>query len=125
MVTDQVGLVLVANGRVLGVEMVSRPPAYTQLHRRILRSYALDVTLEKTKATTSDPHSVAMAFLASLTELEEHRHVSIGYGMDWRFEGEHTCGAALVYDGTCIHAAFFDIRGASRRGRRHGTEIVY
>jgi hypothetical protein len=119
MVTDQVGLALVANGRVLGVEMVSRPAAYTRLHRRILRSYALDVTLEKATANNSDPLSVAAEFLTSLTGLEEHGHDSIGYGTDWRYEGGQVCGAALVHDDTCIHAVFFDVSDASHRGRRH------
>jgi hypothetical protein len=31
----------------------------------------------------------------------------VGYGVDYRFEGNHSVGSSLVYKDQVIHAAFF------------------
>lgn len=106
-VDGQCGLLVAHNGRVLGLDLVSRPSAYRHLHERLLKSYVIDLQEIGEAAGKVDVESMAQSFIDSLAGLEETAHPSVGHGTDYRFEGTTTCGSALVHLDTGIHAAFF------------------
>lgn len=106
-VEGQCGLLVAHNGRVLGLDLVSRPSAYRYLHERLLKSYVIDLRDTGDDVPYGTMENWAPWFIESLNGLTESAHPSVGHGTDFRFEGPTTCGSALVYEDTGIHAAFF------------------
>ncbi len=118
----QHGLLASVNGRVVGLDVVSRASAYTHLHDKLVKSYAMEALLSaKAKPAAVTAESVEI-FLARVLATTESTFPSIGYGTDCRYSGEEACGSALVHDGVCIHAAFFGANGTSAHedGRMSG-----
>lgn len=105
----QCGLLAVADGRVLGFDIVSRPEAYAHLHERLLRSYLMDTPPSSTHFQTSDPAAAAREFLAAAATAEEQRFESVGLGQDYRYNGKDIVGSALVHEGQVVHMAFFGV----------------
>lgn len=105
----QCGLLAVADGRVLGFDIVSRPEAYAHLHERLLRSYLMDTPPSSTHFQASDPAAAAREFLAAAATAEEQRFESVGLGQDYRYNGKDIVGSALVHEGQVVHMAFFGV----------------
>jgi hypothetical protein len=108
---SQRGLLVLVNGAVAGFDVLSRPEAYTKLHPKLLRSYLLHGLLQKPvsppPASGLDALASAHCFLAELDTAAESKFQSIGYGWDFRLNGQLTVGSALVHEGSLIHGAFF------------------
>jgi hypothetical protein len=127
-VANQVGLLAFISGAPAGADMVSLAAAYTRLHARLVRSYALEGLLES--GSPSQPDSAtppppdpavfterARSFLEEIASAEEQQFPSIGHGTDFRYRtpvaatpGQQLstiCGSALVHQNEVIHAAFF------------------
>ena len=127
-VPGQQGILVIVNGRVEGFDVISRAEAYGHLHAKLVRSYVLEGLLEQRKVETGAPQALAeaQAFLARLAHVKETKFQSIGYGWDYRFNGEHVAGNVLIHEDHVIHAAFFRMDPAenqsimaSLRQRRH------
>jgi len=58
----------------------------------------------------------ADAFLKKILQCKENTFDSVGYGRDYRYEGQKIVGSALVHESTVIHAAFFQITAAEKAG---------
>lgn len=109
-VEGQQGVLAVAGGEVVGLDVLSRPAAYARLHERIVRSYALDAlwTLEGQADAAADARR-AKEWLVSFADLEGTEHSSPGMGKNHRLSGPGAMGAALTYRGAIVHAAFFAV----------------
>jgi hypothetical protein len=107
----QSGLLVLHGSRVVGFDLVSRPGAYSELHDKLLRSYAFEALV---RGGEPGDRSVADAFLKRIAGLSGQRFKSPGLGWDVRFEGDGVLGSALTYRGFVVHAAFFDVGGAGR-----------
>ena len=106
----QTGVLVLHGARVVGLDLVSRAPQYAELHDKLLRSYAFEALVRGGEA---GDRPVAEAFLERIAGLPGQRFKSPGLGWDVRFEGAGVLGSALVYRGQAVHAAFFDVGGAS------------
>ena len=106
----QTGLLVLHGSRAVGLDYVSRAPQYAELHEKLLRSYAFEALVRG--GEPGDRH-VAEAFLERVATLPGQRFKSPGLGWDVRFEGSGVLGSALVYRKRAVHAAFFDVGGAS------------
>jgi hypothetical protein len=127
-VANQVGFVAFVGGMPAGADIVSRSAAYSKLHLKLVRSYALDGLLESGSASqppTGSPQpedptvftAQARHFLDEAVAAEESQFPSLGHGTDFRYRtpGPSTvgtqrpsiCGTALVHQNEVIHAAFF------------------
>lgn len=102
----QCGLVAVHGGRVLGMDVVSRPAAYGVLHERLLRSYASDTKSHERESSVKDLRA-AKRFIVALSDAEGTQHRSPGAGISHRFTAARMTGDALTYRGAILHAAFF------------------
>jgi len=89
---------------------VSRAAQYAELHDKLLRSYAFEALV---RGGEPGDRPVAQEFLKRVAALSGQRFKSPGLGWDVRFEGAGVLGSALVYRGHAVHAAFFDVGGAS------------
>jgi len=77
----------------------------------------LDGLLEQRKVEFDPPHALAQAqtFLGSLADAKETKFQSIGYGWDFRFNGDGVAGNVLVHENHVIHAAFFRMDAADNQ----------
>jgi hypothetical protein len=115
----QCGMAVLIKGRVAGVEMVSRPAAYSQLHEKLLNSYAMDIP--QSKPGKSPPviaklHKILERMMAS----EEQRFPSVGIGEDCRYTAHGLLGSTLLVEEWLVHLAFF--RSAEQRHRSTNPE---
>ena len=110
LVDGQTGVLVLHGAHVVGLDLVSRAPQYAELHDKLLRSYAFEALVRGGEA---GDRPAAEAFLERIAGLPGQRFKSPGLGWDVRFEGAGVLGSALVYRGQAVHAAFFDVGGAS------------
>jgi len=116
-VADQNGLLVLVNGKVVGLDMVSRPAAFGMLHPKLIRSYVMDALTEKPATAKEKPRDMADTFLRKIPQCREQPFDSVGYGRDFRYEGKKIVGSALVHEDTVIHMAFFQITETEKAGR--------
>jgi hypothetical protein len=131
----QQGLMVGLDGKVAGMDVLSRAEAFRLVFPKLIKSYAMEALLEDRKvAASQEPDSAA--FLAALTQSQESRFDSPGAGYDYRYEGKELAGSALAYEGHVIHLACFSLEprekeepfaGFRRRRdfrRRSGSEEI-
>ncbi len=116
-VADQVGVVVLVNGEVVGLDKVSRAASFRVLQPKLIRSYVMDALTEKPRKARETPREKADAFLERILQCAEQRFDSVGYGRDYRYEGRKIVGSALVHEETAIHMAFFQITETEKAGR--------
>jgi len=128
--SDQIGLLALIGGRPAGMDLVSREPAYRELHAKLVKSYALEAMATqrddemdpKLAPETSmlSPQTLGVEFLKSCMGIPGKKYESAGMGWDWRLKSATVIGSALVLEDTVIHAAFFRNfdEGESRRSPR-------
>ena len=118
MVDGQGGLLAVVDGHAIGLDLLSRSAAYSELHEKLMRSYAMEAHLADVRkrrqaqrelpgSKVVDPMTVATAFLDSAKTCEEEVHASVGVGNDHRLEGASVVGSALVVEDCAVHIALF------------------
>ncbi len=103
----QRGLVFLIDSAVVGMDILSRPEAYSDIHNKLLRSYVIDAMPGKVESQRhADLESVGR-FIDQILGSSESSFPSVGLGTDLRLEHRELCGSALIFEDTCIHAAFF------------------
>lgn len=103
---NQCGLAVMIKGRVAGIEFVSRPDVYRQLHEKLLGSYIMDIPQAPAGKSGPDPAKVEK-ILKRIVEGSEERFKSVGMGEDCRYTIRGMLGSALAVDDWYVHAAFF------------------
>jgi len=102
----QKGLLVVMDGEVVGMDLVSSSQAYSLLHEKLVKSYSMEAILREGDSSEG-VSGLVESFLEDVKASNEEKHPSVGYGVDHRFEGPHTVGSSLVYKDQVVHAAFF------------------
>jgi len=110
-VPEQKGLLVLINGEVAGFDVVSLAAACERLHPKIVQGYAMDALLDVKEKEPERSEEKAKEFVKRAAGCNGTRHESVGYGWDYRFDGENIVGSALVYRKLVIHAAFFEVTG--------------
>jgi hypothetical protein len=125
----QKGILVFLGGEVAGLDFVSHERAYSLLHDKLAKSYAMEAVLENAEnAPTPDP-AKAKAFLDEVEACSEKKYESVGKGWDYRFEGQLMVGSGLVAEEKVIHLAFFRVTESEKAGpmaglrRRKGFRI--
>lgn len=120
--SGQQGLLVLHNGRVAGLDLVSRPEVYARLHQKFVRSYLLEPLME----TTIEPQDAqrareqARTFLGEIVDAGEEKFQSVGYGWDFRLRANGLAGNALVADEHVIHAAILNVDVRASEAQTHG-----
>ncbi len=110
LLAEQAGLLVLQDGRPVGMDLLSRPAAYARLHTKLVKSYVMDAILSHAGhvgAALPDPEASARAFVAAALGCLEHRFKSVGLGEDYRYRDGVVAGSALLCDGAAVHTAFF------------------
>jgi len=116
LVEGQQGLIVLVNGQVVGLDVVSRAATFRILHPKLIRSYVMDALTERPGRDTTDLSEQIAAFLKRIPQCQEQVFNSVGYGRDCRYEGKKIVGSALVHEGAVIHMAFFQITETEKAG---------
>jgi len=104
------------DGKVAGLEAVSRPEVYADVHLKLVRSYGLEAALRGGSQSTGDDWPAMQAFLDRLIECKWEPFPAVGAGEDLRAEGAGLVGSALVVDKVPVHLALFaSAKDAPRR----------
>ena len=121
----QKGLLVFIESEIIGLDVVSNESAYKDLHKKLIKSYALDSMVQRDKIIKSDINvDKAKEFIKEITKSNESKNDSVGYGLDYRFASQLYTGSSLVYNGEVIHASFFrsieenEIGGIARHSTR-------
>jgi len=115
-VEKQNGLLVLVNGRVVGLDLVSRATAFRLLHSKLVRSYVMDALTELPKKTKAVAGDKTGAFLEEIQQCQEQQFESVGYGVDCRYEGKKIVGSVLLHENTVVHMAFFSISRSEKVG---------
>ena len=104
----QKGVLVLKNGEILGLDMLSQPEAYSELHRKIIGSYVMDSAIDEATPTEewADEEARAEAFMKEVTGMEGQAHESAGEGTDVRYDCPTLSGTALIHEEQLIHASF-------------------
>ena len=116
LVSEQKGLLVMVNGKAVGLDMVSDTGAFRVIYPKLIRSYLMDAILEKPGKGIRDIHEKAKSFINKISTCTEKRYDSVGHGQDYRYEGKKIVGSALIHENTVIHMAFFGITEAEKAG---------
>jgi hypothetical protein len=116
----QKGILVLINGSVAGLDIVSLDSAYAVLHPKLLKSYVMEALVTGNGHPAGNAADSAMAFLGRAASCTGKRFKSPGHGFDVRLEGTNMVGSALVYNRRVIHAAFFQSTEAEKAGTMSG-----
>jgi hypothetical protein len=116
----QTGLLVLIDGRVAGMDMVSLESAYAGLHPKLVKSYAMEALASRGADGAIVRDGAPQAFIAEALACTGQRFKSVGHGWDFRLEGKGMVGSALVYNKALIHAAFFRVTEAEKAGHMSG-----
>lgn len=119
---DQCGFIAFINGKPAGLEFVSRPTVYADLHAQLIQSYAAEAfTNRKSAPVEKGADMSAKAFLEQCAAITGKPYASVGLGKDWRFLDGHIVGSGLDVETSWIHMAYFvEDEGSGHSGRaRH------
>jgi hypothetical protein len=117
LVQEQKGLLVMINGEVAGLDVLSNLSAFRILFPKLINSYVMDAILSAPVSGKEPSRERASLFLQNILQCEEHKYDSVGYGSDYRYEGKKIVGSALVHENTVIHMAFFQITETEKAGR--------
>ena len=116
-VPNQNGLLVFANGAVVGFDLISRAIACEALHPKLVKSYVMDALLQKTNGRRKATLDGAREFIKETQSCSDKKFKSAGLGWDYRFEGGTLVGSSLVHNETAVHTAFFRAQSATSSAR--------
>ncbi len=103
----QTGLLVMIDGKVAGMDILSSSRAFAVIAPKLIRSYAMDALLARSARYERPKTRTANLFIGAAIRSAAKAYKSVGHGIDWRFEGRAIVGSALVYRNCVIHLAFF------------------
>lgn len=106
-VPGQIGMAVLIGRQVAGLEFFSQSSAMEAMLPKLVKSYAVDVMLDREAETETDQMDIA-EFLQQISDIKPDEYESTGDGWDYRFENKRITGSALICDDEVIHAAFYN-----------------
>jgi hypothetical protein len=106
-IPQEQGLLVIINGEVVGLDILSQVSAYQKLRSKLLRSYIMDALFQPNEENVNVSLDKALSFLAAIKTCSGQHYPSVGYGDDHRFDNKEIAGSALVANEQVIHSAFF------------------
>jgi hypothetical protein len=105
----QIGMVFQVGGRVVNLDLVSRPEVFADLHAPLVQGYCLD-GLGRNRPAKVDGSSKAERFLAKVAGNRIFENDGIGIGRGFRFENERAVGSGLVAGEELVQLSVFTDR---------------
>jgi hypothetical protein len=98
-IAGQTGMVVEVNGRIIGLEYLSKEKVFKELYDRMLKSYAADCIVnnshynKKIAGFEGNPKE----YLNNLRDVQSEEFKAVGLGSDIRFTNRNINGSAIVY----------------------------
>jgi len=135
---DQQGILVFLKGKPAGLEFLSLPDGYRQVHEKLIRSYAMEAirvrnrdaagnTGKKEAEIDAVKEEEVSSFLSTISSAPVTRYPSPGMGEDYRIAKKEVAGSALVCENEVIHMAVFTVPtsdGNTRSGDGPGMESM-
>ncbi len=102
----QCGIYVQIGGAFAGLDLVSLPVVWRDLHDKIVRSYIMDALLEKRQAEPVDPERFE-SWQAGLGSFAVESFPGVGLGTELRLEAEGSIGSALLWEDALTHLAVY------------------
>lgn len=108
---NQQGILVVIGGHPVGLDFVSRPEVYADVHQKLIKSYVFEPLLRETKAEVKEGRATraAAAFIARAKAARAEAFESVGHGVDLRAEARHLVGTVLNHEGEALHVSFLSL----------------
>lgn len=114
----QKGMIVFMNGKLAGMDYVSRFAAYADVHDKLLKSHAIEALTERpSKGSTDGLAAAAEQFLDHVLTLPATDHPSVGLGNDYRLAGPEAGAAMLAYQDEIVHWTAFPNAMVDNPGR--------
>jgi hypothetical protein len=106
---DQVGVMVLINGRLQGMDAFGRRITWQGVFRKLIRSYAMDAIVRTAvePAPGADTSLTPESFLQAVAVAPRESFDSVGEGKDIRIETDSVIGAALVLNESLLHLTAF------------------
>jgi hypothetical protein len=102
----QCGVLVRFNGRFIGMDVLSRPDAWKDVHQKIIHSYAVDA-----RHLRPNPDQICEEgidyLLERVPECKITTRRSVGLGNDMRVQGNGITGACLHWEEAFVHTAIY------------------
>ncbi len=102
----QCGIYVEVNGKFAGLDLLSLPAVWKDVHAKIIRSYAIDF-LREAESTQKHPGANPDAVFKEICAGKSFAGRSVGLGEDHRFETETLLASALYHEKSIIHLAAY------------------
>jgi len=99
---EQCGIYVQFGGAFQGLEFVSLPSVWKDVHNKVIRSYAIELINQEYQSLPLEPE-VFDRFLINLQGIPKTMHKSAGWGDDIRFEDSIFIGSALLWEEEITH----------------------
>ncbi|MBH38643.1 MAG: hypothetical protein CL788_00430 [Chloroflexi bacterium] len=106
--SGQIGIAVLIDNDVVGLEMFSRSSAMKKMAPKIIKSYGMDVNLGRISDIKHDKISDIPMFLKKINNMNPACFKSEGVGWDYRFEADNISGSALICEDEMVHASFYN-----------------
>jgi hypothetical protein len=106
-IPNQQGCLVFVNGKLMGLDVVSKEDIYKQVHPQLIKSYAMEAILGKKEPSESVTKAMGQNFFEKVKKSKEKQFDGVGLGKDYRYEIEDVFGSALIFNNRVIHLAFF------------------
>lgn len=102
----QNGMLALRENKPLGLDLVSRPEVYQNIHCKLVKSYVLDSLLEKPRRAIARDRATAIAgeLLTQANEAKPKRFNSLGHGKVLQVDTNGMIGSVLIHEEAPIHA---------------------
>jgi ARG and Rhodanese-Phosphatase-superfamily-associated Protein domain/ARPP-2 len=104
---NQQGCLVFVNGKLMGLDVISKADIYKQVHSQLIKSYAMEAILGKKEPSQSVTKAKGQAFFEKVKKSKEQQFEGVGLGKDYRYEIEDVFGSALIFNNQVLHLAFF------------------
>jgi len=115
---EQIGIYVEVSGRFTGLDMVSLPEAWKDVHDKIIRSYLIDHLRRDIPDQAADPNRLK-GVIDDLEKAEFLPFKAVGLGDDLRIEFPSLTGSFLVWADQTVHCAIYPRRETQRHETYH------
>jgi hypothetical protein len=114
----QAGIAVCFGDKVIGLDCVSRPEVWADLHSKLVKSYALEHIMTGKTEGECKPDSV-QNFVSRISTAHSDSFKSVGYGEDIRLESPELIGSCLWWQETAIHLEAYARQQGSHETNYH------
>jgi hypothetical protein len=119
---EQIGYLIFIEDKPEVLEIVPNPEKYKHYHTKFVTASVIDAISDRLMNISSRPDinygDLTNNFISTILNCAEHEFKPVGYGTNYRYQGDTVIGAALVHNDCVLHTVFFGLQNKERMGGR-------